>query len=164
MFKFSLNYSNRLQSSCLIISTWSHEDLLKYDKTALLFVKEFVTILSHNPQRAMKLNFHFMLPALYWSRKPCTFKCKYLPIGTRVKNRNPKKSVKYTEETRPFLVGLQLNEHVFFHPWKSQLGFFSSNFVKRPLNVDHMIFFTHCSRHFLNLRRSKYSPYCPFKS
>ena len=42
-----------------------------------------------------------------------------------------------------FVVGLQVNEHVFFNPWKSQVGFFSSNSVKRPVNVDHMIFFTH---------------------
>ena len=39
-----------------------------------------------------------------------------------------------------FVVGLQVNEHVFFNPWKSQGMFFSSNSVKRPVNVDHMIF------------------------
>ena len=39
-----------------------------------------------------------------------------------------------------FVVGLQVNEHVFFNPWKSQGVFFSSNSVKRPVNVDHMIF------------------------
>ena len=42
-----------------------------------------------------------------------------------------------------FAVGLQVNEHVFFNPWKYEWGFFSSNSVKRPVNVDHMIFFTH---------------------
>ena len=42
-----------------------------------------------------------------------------------------------------FVVGLQVNEHVFFNPWKSQGGFFSSNSVKRPVNVDHMIFSLH---------------------
>ena len=39
-----------------------------------------------------------------------------------------------------FVVGLQVNEHVFFNSRKSQGGFFSSNSVKRPVNVDHMIF------------------------
>ena len=57
-----------------------------------------------------------------------------------------------------FVVGLQVNEHVFFNPWKSQGMFFSSNSVKRPVNVDHMIFHSFW-RHFLNLRRSKYSPF-----
>ena len=40
----------------------------------------------------------------------------YFPIGTRVKNRNPKNSVKYTQDSMHFVVGLQVNEHVFFNP------------------------------------------------
>ena len=45
------------------------------------------------------------------------------------------------QDSMHFVVGLQVNEHiVFFNPWKSQGGFFSSNSVKRPVNVDHTIF------------------------
>ena len=37
-------------------------------------------------------------------------------IGTRVKNRNPKNYVKYTQDSMHFAVGLQVNEHVLFNP------------------------------------------------
>ena len=58
-----------------------------------------------------------------------------------------------------FVLGVQVNEHVFFNP-KSQGGFFNSNSVKRPVNVyrPHDLF-TNFDRHFFNLRRSKYSPF-----
>lgn len=54
--------------------------------------------------------------------------CKnYFAIGTRVKTRNPKKSVKYIEDSMKFTLIFQTMDFVGYHSSKFQGGFFSSN-------------------------------------
>ena len=98
------------------------------------------------------------------------------PYEHVLKIKIPKKIVKYTQDSMLFVVGLQVNEHVFFkfNPWKSQGGFFSSNSVKRPVNVyrPHDFFFHSFWRHSLicaeanivplNLKRNDFDVSCGY--
>ena len=138
-------------------STSTTEDLRIASLFQLLWIVRYISL----EQNGTSIAYTSPPPPRYhlWRRGVLPKEVKTRSRAHGVKNRNPKNYVKYTQDSMLFVVGLQVNEHVFFSPWKSQGGFFSSNSVKRPVNVDHIIFFHSFWRHFFNLRRSKYSPF-----